>query len=160
VFAVNSAGSLAQFFFDGSRWHGWGGKGPGPGGVALTQPAAVAAWGPGRLDVFALVAGGRSIAHWWYDAGAWRGLQSLGTGPDRLQLTGLAATSWGSGRLDVFAGDAQRHDLTQLFFDGRWNGPVRLDFDTMAPVVTTTLSVDANPRSTPIPVSPQAEAAD
>jgi hypothetical protein len=30
----------------------------------------------------------------------------------------------------------------------------------MAPVVTTTLSVDAAPRSTPIPVSPEAAASD
>ena len=160
VFAVDSTESLTQFWFDGSRWHGWLRRGRGPGGVALIQPAAVAAWGPGRLDVFALVIGERSIAHWWYDAGAWRGLQALGTGPDPLALTGLAATSWGPGRLDVFAVDQQRHDLTQLFFDGRWNGPMRLDFDTMAPVVTTTLSVDAAPRSTPIPVSPEAAASD
>ena len=160
VFAVNSAGSLYQYWFDGHRWRGWAGKGRGPGGVALTQPAAVAAWGPGRLDVFALVTGGRSIAHWWYDRGAWRGLQALGTGPDRIALAGLAATSWGPGRLDLFAGDALRRDLTQLFYDGRWHDPVRLDFDTSAPVVTTTLSVDANPRSTPIPVSADAKALD
>ncbi len=160
VFAVNSAGSLAQFWFDGSRWHGWAGIGRGPGGAALTQPAAVTSWGPGRLDVFALVTGGRQIAHWWYDAGAWRGLQGLGTGPDRIQLTGLAAASWGTGRLDVFAIDQQRQDLTQTFYDGGWHDLTRLDFDTMAPVVTTTLSVDAHPRSTPIPVSPEAKAAD
>jgi hypothetical protein len=160
VFAVNSAGSLAQFWFDGVRWQGWAGKGRGPGGAALIQPAAVTSWGPGRLDVFALVTGGRQIAHWWYDAGAWRGLQGLGTGPDRIQLTGLAATSWGTGRLDLFAIDQLRHDLTQTFFDGTWHDPTRLDFDTMAPVVTTTLSVDANPRSTPIPVSDEAKAAD
>jgi hypothetical protein len=110
--------------------------------------------------VFALVTGGRQIAHWWYDAGAWRGLQGLGTGADRIQLTDLAAASWGPGRLDVFAIDQQRRDLTQTFFDGGWRDPTRLDFDTMSPVVTTTLSVDANPRSTPIPVSPEAKAAD
>ncbi len=160
IFAVTSSGSLSQFWFDGTSWHGWAAKGRGPGGTALTQPAAVAAWGPGRLDVFALVTGGRQIAHWWFDAGAWRGRQGLGTGPDQIQLAGLTAASWGPRRLDVFATDQLRHDVVQLRFNGAWHDPTRLDFDTMAPASTTRLMVDANPRSTPIPVGREARAAD
>ena len=160
IFAVTPSGSLFQFWFNGTGWHGWAAKGRGPAGAALIQPAAVAAWGPGRLDVFALVTGGRQIAHWWYHTGAWRGLQGLGTGPDRIQLTGLTATSWGTRRLDVFATDQQRHDMVQLVYSGAWQDPTRLDFDTMGPLGTTTLTVDANPRSTPIPVSNEARAAD
>ncbi|HEY6749272.1 MAG TPA: BNR-4 repeat-containing protein [Mycobacteriales bacterium] len=161
VFAVTSAGRLSQFFFDGAHWHGWGDKGTGPGGAALIQPAAATAWGPGRLDVFALVTGGRQIAHWWYDAGAWRGLQTLGTGPDRIQLTGLTATSWGTGRLDVFATDQLRRDLVQLFYNGTsWLGPVPQDFNSSTVGTTTTLMLDPNPRATPIPVNEKAKTAD
>jgi hypothetical protein len=163
VFAVTSSGTLAQFWYDGARWHGWSDKGSGPGGRVLVAPATVAAWGPGRLDVFAQSLGGQLIAHWWYDAGAWRGRQLLGTGPDRIRLAGLGVASWGSGRLDMFATDQQRHDLVQLFYDDRsWHGPVRLDFNTQVVGVGTTATImaDPNPRSTPIPVSEQARAAD
>ena len=153
IFAATSAGRLAQFYFNGS-WHGWSDKGRGPGGRAVLSPAAVAAWGPGRLDVFSQLPGGQLIGHWWYDAGRWRGLQAMGTGPDRIPLAGLGATSWGTRRLDVVATDQQTSSLVQLYFDGSWHGPVRQDFNT------TTVMADANPRSTPIPVSAEARAAD
>jgi hypothetical protein len=104
--------------------------------------------------VFALVPGGQLVAHWWFDAGRWRGLQALGTGPDRIRLAGLGATSWGTRRLDVFATDQQTHSLVQLYYDGRWHDPVRQDFNS------TSVMVDPNPRSVPIPVSEQARAAD
>ena len=156
IFAVNSAGSLAQFWFDGTRWHGWAGKGRGPGRSGVDRSGrGHRLGGPGRLDVFALVRGGRPVAHWWYDTGAWRGLQGLGTGPDGIRLAGLSAASWGTGRLDVFATDQERHDLVQLYFDGGWHGPIPQDFNSTtrrAPRIT----VDPNPRSTPIPVSEQA----
>jgi hypothetical protein len=154
IFAATSAGTLAQFYFNGS-WHGWSDKGRGPGGRAVLSPAAVAAWGPGRLDVFSQLPGGQLIGHWWYDAGRWRGLQTMGTGPDRIRLAGLGATSWGTRRLDVVATDQETSSLVQLYFDGAWHGPVRQDFNT-----TTTVMADANPRSTPIPVSAEARAAD
>jgi BNR repeat-containing family member len=154
VFTATSSGTLAQFWFDGVRWRGWSDKGRGPGGRAVLAPAAVAAWGTGRLDVFSQLPGGQLVAHWWYDAGAWRGLQALGTGPDRIRLAGLGATSWGAGRLDVFATDQQTHSLVQLYYNGSWHGPVRQDFNS------TSVLVDPNPRSVPIPVSEQAKAAD
>jgi hypothetical protein len=77
IFAVSSSGSLMQYWFDGSRWHGWSNKGKGPGGVAL-GPAQVAADARAfkHLDVFALAQAGGVLAHWWYD-GAWH-LQNLG----------------------------------------------------------------------------------
>jgi hypothetical protein len=154
IFAATASGRLAQFRFDGRRWRGWTDKGRGPGGRAVLAPAAVAAWGTGRLDVFALVPGGQMVGHWWFDAGDWRGLQGLGTGPDRIRLAGLGATSWGTRRLDIFATDQQTHSLVQLYFDGRWHDPVRQDFNS------TSVMVDPNPRSVPIPVSEQARAAD
>jgi hypothetical protein len=153
VFAVTPAGHLAQFWFDGRRWRGWSDKGAGPGGRALLAPAAVAAWGAGRLDIFALASSGQIVAHKWFD-GAWHGTQSIGTGPDRIRLAGLGATSWGTRRLDVFAVDQQTHSVVQIFFNGDWHGPVRLDFNTRS------VLADANPRSTPIPVSELARAAD
>jgi hypothetical protein len=79
----------------------------------------------------------------------------MGTGPDRIRLAGLGATSWGTRRLDVVATDQETSSLVQLYFDGAWHGPVRQDFNT-----TTTVMADANPRSTPIPVSAEARAAD
>jgi hypothetical protein len=154
VFAATASGRLAQFYFNGSSWRGWSDKGRGPGGRAVQAPAAVAAWGSGRLDVFSLLSGGQLVAHWWYDAGRWRGLQALGTGPDRIRLAGLGATSWGTRRLDVVATDQRTRSLVQLYYDGTWRGPVRQDFNT------TTIMADPNPRSVPIPVSAEARAAD
>jgi hypothetical protein len=114
----------------------------------------VAAWGPGRLDVFSHLPGGQLVGHWWFDDGRWRGLQAMPTGPDRIRLSGLGATSWGTRRLDLVATDQRTNSLVQLYFNGSWQGPVRQDFNT------TTVMADANPRSTPIPVSAEARAAD
>jgi hypothetical protein len=154
VFAATDAGTLAQFWFDGTHWRGWTNQGRGTGGRAMLAPAAVAAWEPGRLDVFALVPGGQMVGHKWFKGGRWSGPEGLGTGPDRTRLAGLAVTSWGAGRLDLFATDAASHSLAQLFFDGRWHGPVRQDFNT------TSVQVDPNPRLAPIPVSERARLAD
>jgi hypothetical protein len=154
VFAATAAGRLAQFYFKGSSWHGWSDKGRGPGGRAVLPPTAVAAWGPGRLDVFSHLPGGQLVGHWWFDDGRWRGLQAMSTGPDRIRLAGLGATSWGTRRLDLVATDQQTSSLVQLYFDGSWHGPVRQDFNTI------TVMADTNPRSTPIPVSAEARAAD
>jgi hypothetical protein len=110
--------------------------------------------------VFALVTGGQEVAHSWFDAGIWRGPEELGTGPDRIRLTGLAATSGHVGRLDVFATDRQRHDLVQMYFEGGWHGPVPQDFNSTTVVSTAAIMADPSPRSTPIPVSEQARAAD
>jgi BNR repeat-containing family member len=154
IFAATSAGRLAQFYFKGSTWRGWSDKGRGPGGRAVLGPTAVAAWGPGRLDVFSHLPGGQLVGHWWFDDGRWLGLQAMSTGPDRIRLAGLGATSWGTRRLDLVATDQQTNSLVQLYFNGSWHGPVRQDFNT------TTVMADANPRSTPIPVSAEARAAD
>ena len=154
IFAATAAGDLAQFWFDGSRWRGWANQGRGPGGRALLAPAAVAAWGTGRLDVFAIVPGGQLVAHKWFDSGRWWGPELLGAGPDRNRLAGLGATSWGTRRLDLFSTDAEARSLLQRYFDGRWHGPLRQDFNT------TLVQVDPNPRSVPIPVSERVRLAD
>ena len=75
-------------------------------------------------------------------------------------IAGPAAVAWALGRLDVLATDQQRYDLVQLFFNGDLNGPVSLDSNTTTVVRTATVMADPNPRSTPIPVSEQARAAD
>jgi hypothetical protein len=154
IFATTAAGNLAQFWFDGARWRGWDNHGPGPGNRPLAARAAVAAWEPGRLDVFAPVPGGRQVAHKWYSAGRWQGPELLGTGRDQARLEGLGAASWGSRRLDVFGTDAGSRSLLQLYFEGGWHGPVRQDFNTIS------VQVDPNPRATPIPVSERVRLAD
>jgi hypothetical protein len=46
IFATTSAGTLAQFWFDGQRWRGWSDKGRGPvAGCCWRRPR----WPPGRL---------------------------------------------------------------------------------------------------------------
>ena len=75
-----------------------------PGGWSpweeLAQPArsrpAIASWGAGRLDTFAVAPGG-SLAHGYFE-GAW-GADDLGGTPGSSPVV----TSWGAGRLDAFA---------------------------------------------------------
>jgi hypothetical protein len=70
------------------------------------------------------------------------------------------ARAWARGRLDVLAQGAQTALLLQRNLSGRWSGPVSLDSETTTVVSTTKLMADPNPRSTPVPVSEQARAAD
>jgi hypothetical protein len=134
VFAVTSAGNLAQFYFDGASWHGWVDQGRGPGGAAYVGPAAVAAWGEHRLDVFAATTGRRSLVHVWYDR-EWHAPQDLGTGPARSAIAGMAATSFADRGLDVFTTEASTGDLLHTWFDGMWHNLERLHF-VRAPIVT------------------------
>jgi hypothetical protein len=152
VFTIDSRHLLAHAYFNG-RWNGWESLGAGPGGVAYHAPAAVASWAPRRLDVFAATGDGRALAHRWFDGAGtsgWQGPQTLsaGTGPDRLQLAGMAAASWADGRLDVFSTDAHSHGLLHTWYAGSWQGPEHLDFSGPAAAV----SADASPRAAPIPL--------
>jgi hypothetical protein len=152
IFAINSEGRLAHAWFDG-RWHRWEDLGVAPGRVKYATPAAVSSWGPRRLDVFAATSGGRTLAHHWFDGRAWRGPETrkAGTGPDKIRLSGMAVSTWAPGHIDVFSTNSATRGLVHSWFNGRWNGPERLDFaDT-----TATILADPNPRSTPIPVDPR-----
>jgi hypothetical protein len=135
IFTITSAGELTQFFFNGTNWLGWVNKGNGPGGAAYIGPAAVASWGDRRLDVFATTTGHRTLAHTWYDAGTWFGPQDLGTGPDHVAVSGMAATSAGNRKLDVYTIDQAQRSLMHTWFDGGWHGPERLDFARSATIV-------------------------
>ena len=149
VFAVTSTGLLAHILNAGAGWSHWESLGVGPYG----QATAVASWQPRRLDVFAPSSDGRALRHRWFDGSRWRGPETLaaGTGPDRIPLRGLAAAAWAPGRLDVFSTDARTHSLVHSWYNGRWNGPERLDFTGPA----QTVLADPNPRSSPIPVDPR-----
>lgn len=122
-------------------------------GMLYGRANAVTSWEPRRLDVFAPSSNGRALLHRWFDGSAWRGPETLatGTGPDHIPLRGIAAAAWAPGRLDVFSTNAGIHGLTHTWFNGRWNGPERLDF--AGP--TQTLLADPAPRSSPIPVDPR-----
>ena len=152
IFAATSAGRLAQFYFNGS-WHGWSDKGRGPGGRAVLSPPP---WPPGARPPGRVLPAPR----WPADRPLVVRRRPLARAPGHghrprpHSLAGLGATSWGTRRLDVVATDQQTSSLVQLYFDGSWHGPVRQDFNT------TTVMADANPRSTPIPVSAEARAAD
>jgi hypothetical protein len=146
VFAVTSSGQLAHTLNAGAGWSRWESLGVGPYG----QATAVASWQPRRLDVFAPRSDGRALLHRWFDGTRWLGPETLaaGTGPDRIPLRGIAAAAWAPGRLDVFSTDARTHNLTHSWYNGRWNGPERLDFTGPA----LTVLADPDPRSSPIPV--------
>ena len=76
----------------------------------------VVSWGPNRLDLFGLAAGGEFRSAW--DGARWLPWESLGGG----FLDQPTAVSWGPNRLDVF-GVGLDHQLYHQFWDGaRW-GP-------------------------------------
>jgi hypothetical protein len=153
VFAVTSTGRLAHIINNSGRWSHWESLGFGPGGVPYAGTTAVAAWEQRRLDVFAPSSNGRALLHRWFDGTSWRGPESLsaGTGPDRLLLRGIAVDSWAPHRLDVFSTNARTHGLLHTWFNGRWNGPERLDFAGPSAAVLA----DPNPNPAPIPVDPR-----
>jgi hypothetical protein len=86
------------------------------GGIVVSPPEAVA-WGPDRLDVFALGTD-HALWHRWWDGAAWGGWESLSgalTSPPE-------AVSWGQDRLDVFALGTD-HALWHRWWDGTsWGG--------------------------------------
>jgi hypothetical protein len=67
------------------------------GGV-LTSPPKVVAWGPDRLDVFA-VGTDSALWHRWWDGSAWGGWESLGG----ILTSPPDAVARAANRLDVFA---------------------------------------------------------
>jgi hypothetical protein len=74
-------------------------------GGAITGPFSAVSWGPNRLDIFGIGAGG-TVQHYWFDptiaadtnhgwGAGWEDLGGAITGP-------LSAVSWGPNRLDIF----------------------------------------------------------
>jgi hypothetical protein len=134
--------ALIHFWQSGTTWHGPQRLASGPGG---DYSPSVASWAPRRLDVFAVTSAG-SLAQFWFDGSRWHGWSAKGRGPGGAALIQPAAVaSWGPG---------------QMYYNGSWHGPIRLDFNTSTVVGTATIMADPNPRSTPIPVSEEARAAD
>src|SRR6266545_3699939 len=120
---------LLHWWCDGS-WHGPARAAPTPGGAFIPS---VAAWGPNRLDVFAVTAQGR-LAH-AYNDGGWHAWESLGAGPGGAAYQAPAAVaSWGYRRLDVFAATSGGRALAHRWFDGvgasAWLGPETLSAGT------------------------------
>jgi len=97
---------------DPASWGGW----ESLGGV-LESPPRVVAWGPNRLDIFA-VGTDSALWHRWWDGASWGGWESLGgvlTSPPEV-------VSWGTNRLDVFALGTD-HALWHRWWDGTaWGG--------------------------------------
>jgi hypothetical protein len=122
-------GELLHWWFDGS-WHGPARVAATPGGAFIPS---VAAWGPNRLDVFAITGQGR-LAHAYYD-GSWHAWESLGAGPGGVAYQAPAAVAaWGYRRLDVFAATSGGGTLAHRWFDGvgasAWRGPETLSAGT------------------------------
>jgi hypothetical protein len=105
-------GTLFHRAFDGQSW-----SRPESLAGSLASAAAVTAWGPGQMEVFAIFPDGAIWDRYW-DGVAWHPWESLGGDLE----TGVtpAASSWGPDRLDVFA--AGRDGTTwHRWWDGsRW----------------------------------------
>jgi uncharacterized protein YvpB len=118
VLAQGGDGALSMQGWDGNRWTGWSGLTdvlPSP--PPINGAPAVAAWGPGRMDVF--VRGSNNALWHAFGAGSqWYGWESLGG----ALISAPAVASWGPGRLDVFA-EGSDSTLQHLWWDGsRWGG--------------------------------------
>ncbi len=86
-------------------------------GGTVTSGAAVAAWGPNRLDVFARGTD-NTLQHKWWDGVSWHGWESLGG----VLTAAPAAVSWASYRIDVFVRGTD-NGLWHKWWDGSsWNG--------------------------------------
>jgi len=85
--------------------------------AAPSPSGPVVAWGPNRLDAFA-VGTDHAMWHRWWNGASWGGWESLGG-----VLTSLPnAVSWGPNRLDIFALGAN-HAMWHRWWDGsRWGG--------------------------------------
>ena len=103
-------------------WSGWNSL----GGVVTSPPHAVA-WGPNRLDIFA-VGQDHAVWHEWWDGANWGGWESLGgvvTSPPHT-------VAWGLNRLDIFA-VGQDHAVWHKWWDGaNWGG-----WESLGGVVTS-----------------------
>jgi kumamolisin len=95
---------LHAWWNDGSDWVGWEDL-----GCCFDTAPAVASWGPGRLDVFA-VSGG-TLRHKKY-AGGWGPWENLGG----AITSAPSAVSWTTGRIDVFAKGAS-NELTHTWYN-------------------------------------------
>ena len=117
-------------------WHNWWEGGLGTWGSLrgqVTSNVASASWGPGRLDIFAVLGGsvlpgylGGTVRHRWWDAGAgspWSGWEDLG-GTFVSGTCIVDAVSWGPGRVDVFAigADKAMHHNWYDRDSGGWGG--------------------------------------
>ncbi|MET0920593.1 MAG: PQQ-dependent sugar dehydrogenase [Acidimicrobiia bacterium] len=91
------------------RWYPLGGQ-----GLVASGPA-VAAWSPGRLDVFVRGTDGQ-LWHKWYDQG-WSGWEPLGG----AITAGPAVAAWSQGRLDVFVRGTDGQ-LWHKWYNNGWSG--------------------------------------
>ncbi len=73
-------------------WNDW----ESLGGILESPPHAVA-WGPNRLDVFA-VGTDNAVWHKWWDGASWGGWESLGGSV----FSPVGTVTWAAGRLDLF----------------------------------------------------------
>jgi uncharacterized protein YvpB len=134
VATLGTDGSLYMQGWDGHGWSGWAPvSGDGAGWPGTASSPAVAAWGPGRLDVF-VRGSDNALWHLWWDGGQWGGWESLGGS----LASAPAAAAWSGGRLDVFA-EGSDGSLQHRWYDGgRWSGWESLGGSlTSAPAVTT-----------------------
>ena len=159
IFRVNSDGSLAHKFYDGTAWQ------PNVTGwdtltdvipLDLDKPA-ICSWGPNRVDVFAQQYGSDCLVHTYFDGTTWK------PGKDDEPETfcgvesGAAAVSWvrkscassldrandstqGPSRIDVFAVTADSN-LAHLYWDGSkwssWEDLIGGFFADVAPAAVT-----------------------
>jgi len=114
---------------DGAIYHKWwvDGNGWGPngitgeyqnlGGTFFNQPKAVA-WGPNRIDLFAIGVQG-TLRHKYWDGASWgpkSGWDSLGS-----LCTGIPeVVSWGPERLDVFVFGKSTHIFHRAYDSTGW----------------------------------------
>lgn len=85
------------------------------GGSSAAGASAVA-WGPDRLDVFAVSDRG-ALEHWWTQDGlAWPERSELHTATAPLANAAPGAASWGAGRLDAFCVGTD-HQLHHFWWD-------------------------------------------
>jgi len=91
---VNLGSSDNPFpLLDPAAWGAW----ESLGGV-LESPPKVVAWGPNRLDIFAMGTDS-ALYHRWWDGANWGGWESLGGTLESPPK----AVAWSANRLDVFA---------------------------------------------------------
>jgi hypothetical protein len=97
---------------DPASWGGWESL-----GGTLASPPKVVAWGPNRLDVFAM-GPDSALLHRWWDGANWGGWESLGG----TIVSPPEVVSWDTNRLDVFALSTD-HALWHRGWDGaNWGG--------------------------------------
>lgn len=102
-----------------AAWSGWLAQTSPPPGLATGSNPAVAAWQPGRLDLF-VEGGDANLWHRWSTDGGstWSGWESLGG----VLAAGPAAVSWAPNRIDTFVKGSDGQ-LWHKWWDGSaWSG--------------------------------------